>query len=371
MKARIHPGAAVLLIALLALSSCGCLYSVEEGDEGQLHSLESIQVTSMEVDEDAEVVDVTVELVDEDGATRRMDGKLRIILVDSTGFEMYNYSRVVKADDFDHTVSEGDVYYWYEADVPFNKVKRSDDRWKSPKAGTEREMTATAWFVTSEASPQTVKGNPHDGHHFKKATIPPGLLKRNRVPEVVLEEPAYAVTGEPTFFNASGTMDDTGVGLLSFDWAFGDGSWRNTTEPFTEFVFAEPGRYTVTVTATDLDGSDDKATIIVEVVWAIDMTVDEWGHEDQPGEHEGDLYVMLTMVNNAPHAMDLSFFNPRLSSGEELWDHNTTDVPVPEGLEVGGTLTLRIYFDEPPEGFVPFDLHVGDDREVPLPKQKK
>jgi hypothetical protein len=325
----------------------------------------------MEVDEVSEVVDVTVELVDDKGVTRKMDGKLRIILTDSTSFEMYNYTRVVKAKDFDHTVSEGDVYYWYEAAVPFNKIKHSNDRWKSPKAGTEREMIATAWFETSEASPQTVKGNPQDKHHYKKTQIPPGLLKRNRVPEVVLEEPTYAITGEPTIFNASKSTDDMGIELLSFDWAFPDGSLLNTTEPFTEFIFREPGRYTVTVTATDLDGADDKATIIFEVLWAIDMTVDEWGEEDLPGEHEDDLYVLLTMVNNAPHMVDLSFFNPRLSSGEEFWDYNTTDGPIPDGLEVGETLTLKIYFDEPPEGFVPFDLHVGNDREVSLPKQKK
>ncbi|WP_241430725.1 PKD domain-containing protein [Haloferax elongans] len=62
-------------------------------------------------------------------------------------------------------------------------------------------------------------------------------------------------------FNGSSSTDN--VGVDSYQWSFGDGN--STTGENVSHTYAQPGTYTVTVTATDAAGNSDTDTLVVTV----------------------------------------------------------------------------------------------------------
>jgi hypothetical protein len=76
-----------------------------------------------------------------------------------------------------------------------------------------------------------------------------GSLRDGVAPAVSLWVPAKALVGEPTVMGASG--ED--IHPISYSWSFGDGS--SGTGAVASHVYAAPGAYSVSVTATDSAGN--------------------------------------------------------------------------------------------------------------------
>ena len=77
--------------------------------------------------------------------------------------------------------------------------------------------------------------------------------------------PAHALTGSKVTFTALASSDpNSGVGLSSYTWSFGDGS--GGAGPTTSHSYAEPGAYRVTLTVSDSLGLTATKTELVDVV---------------------------------------------------------------------------------------------------------
>lgn len=55
--------------------------------------------------------------------------------------------------------------------------------------------------------------------------------------------------GETVYFDASGSTDN--VGIVSYEWDFGDGTTITKTDPFTTHIYTEPGTYIVILKVKD------------------------------------------------------------------------------------------------------------------------
>lgn len=81
--------------------------------------------------------------------------------------------------------------------------------------------------------------------------------------------PTAVITADPTSgdvpltvqFTGSGSTDD--VGIVSFDWDFGDGGTSEEADP--EYTFTTVGSFEVTLTVTDGEGASDTDTITIVV----------------------------------------------------------------------------------------------------------
>lgn len=70
--------------------------------------------------------------------------------------------------------------------------------------------------------------------------------------------------GETAYFDASGSTDN--VGIVSYEWNFGDGTTITKPDPNATHIYTEPGTYTVTLTVKDTAGmtSTDEISVIVK-----------------------------------------------------------------------------------------------------------
>jgi PKD repeat protein len=107
-------------------------------------------------------------------------------------------------------------------------------------------------------------------------------------PKASLSGPHVAVTGTTGMFHARGS--EPGGSISEYYWTFGDGRTTNTTGQDVTHVFAEDGRYTVTVTVTSsfgtittrtwdvtvLGASSAVAAVPSDVVWFATTPVDEY-----------------------------------------------------------------------------------------------
>ncbi len=118
------------------------------------------------------------------------------------------------------------------------------------------------------ASPLTVDRDnalrPVDGDETAGARADIGAFEyQRRAPVASASGPATASVGQQAAFTAAGTSDPDDGDELALSWDFGDGGSATGFAP--THVFAGPGTYTVTLTATDPLGLSDTATVQVEV----------------------------------------------------------------------------------------------------------
>ncbi len=134
-------------------------------------------------------------------------------------------------------------------------------------------------------------------------------VEGNQAPEASFVADGFVadVSGIAPFslsFDASDSSDD--VGVVVYEWNFGDGSPAITTEASigVSHTYETPGLYTVTLTAFDIQGKSDVATIDVEV------------HEPVSGVSARDASRLLTQATFGPTMSDINFVQ---SIGIEAW----------------------------------------------------
>ena len=71
---------------------------------------------------------------------------------------------------------------------------------------------------------------------------------------------------ETMSFNASSSYDSVGKhAIVRYDWEFGDGTIKNTTNPVTNHAYFSPGNYTVVLTVVDVAGNKGYALANIQV----------------------------------------------------------------------------------------------------------
>jgi len=71
---------------------------------------------------------------------------------------------------------------------------------------------------------------------------------------------------ETVSFNASSSYDSVGKHVIvRYDWGFGDGTVKNTTNPVTNHTYFSPGNYTVVLTVVDVAGNKGYALANIQV----------------------------------------------------------------------------------------------------------
>lgn len=71
---------------------------------------------------------------------------------------------------------------------------------------------------------------------------------------------------ETVSFNASGSYDSVGKHVIvRYDWGFGDGTVKNTTNPVTNHTYFNPGNYTVVLAVVDVAGNKGYALVNIQV----------------------------------------------------------------------------------------------------------
>ncbi len=238
-----------------------------------------VEVGNVYVDEEDEELLVQVTLYDDDSRTTKWSGDLRLIIWDSTEFEMYNESTEIVARDFSGIYFGRSASLWYFETVPFENITRSKDRLNDSGDTNACMMRTFAWFTYDG---RTISQDPNACATLRASVeIPRALLLGNEPPRPQLETDRWDLTGNQHFFNATGTTDDLGPKGLLYEWAWSDGSPTETTHiPYTNHTFSEAGTYTVVLTVIDLEGASASVNVSVEILRDLDDIVEPEG----PGE---------------------------------------------------------------------------------------
>lgn len=141
--------------------------------------------------------------------------------------------------------------------------------------GADGSVTSTVFAAPAYAAAQLTFGA--DGYLYVLYVLN-GALGRirytgaaNSAPQAVLG--ASATSGNPPLevrFTAGNSRDPDGD-PMRFAWSFGDGQTSSELDPV--HIYTEPGRYTASLTVTDLNGSDTKSTVITVGEGAPEVTI--------------------------------------------------------------------------------------------------
>lgn len=109
----------------------------------------------------------------------------------------------------------------------------------------------------------TVKLNVTDAEgHFTTDTVV--ITVRDMTPPLIeIGNYATVVENAPVNLDASGSYDN--VGIIDYQWDFGDGTFENSTIPSVIHTYAKPGVYTVTLAVMDGTGNVDATSISIVV----------------------------------------------------------------------------------------------------------
>ena len=124
-------------------------------------------------------------------------------------------------------------------------------------------------------------------------------------PQILLSEVDDPVVGEPVIFDASNSVDSSGIS--SFYWIFGDGTTINSSEAVVTHDYSQSGKYTITLIVTDSYGNENSTSLSLNVnqvmdedsqVDGVDEIVDdiedeEKGIIDAEENEQGDSGVVL------------------------------------------------------------------------------
>jgi hypothetical protein len=252
-----------------------------------------LEVSYASVDEDFEEVDLHIILLDVDGVTTKWAGDLRLVITDSTGFEMFNASEAVEASDFNLFTFGHWGYAWYITWVDFDNLSLSSDRIEGdPEDPTGRWMRFDVEFRTTDGA-----GGGEDG--LLRATwlnttrIPDALLYENLPPEPVLETDRFGLAGREMVFDASGTRDDLGTNDLRYEWSWGDGTPIEVTGlPYTNHTFDRAGTYEVELRVVDIEGANASIQVTVDIMRDPRVDLEDDREPPRPLEWLRSSYIM-------------------------------------------------------------------------------
>ena len=98
--------------------------------------------------------------------------------------------------------------------------------------------------------------------HFTTDTVV--ITVRDVTPPLIeIGNYATVVENAPVNFDASGSYDN--VGIIDYQWDFGDGTFENSTIPSVIHAYTKPGVYTVILTVVDETGNVNSASISIVV----------------------------------------------------------------------------------------------------------
>jgi PKD repeat protein len=153
----------------------------------------------------------------------------------------------------------------------------------------------------------------------------------NRSPVVSFTESATVVlTGEPIYFDASGSYDPDGI-ISSYLWSFGDGS--TGTGKTVDHWYVDNGIYTVTLTVVDNDGGTASASDVKTVLNRPPVALFS---ETAETVHIGEAITFNASGSYDPDGHIVSYF----------WDFgdgtNATGVVVSHAYSNNGTYTVEL-----------------------------
>ena len=98
--------------------------------------------------------------------------------------------------------------------------------------------------------------------HFTTDTVV--ITVRDMTPPLIeIGNYATVIENAPVNFDASGSYDN--VGIIDYQWDFGDGTFENSTIPSVIHSYTKPGVYTAMLTVVDESGNANSASISVVV----------------------------------------------------------------------------------------------------------
>ena len=226
-----------------------------------------LEVSYVSVDEEYEEVDVHVVLMDVDGLTTKCGGELRLVITDSTGFEMYNATEEVEARDFNLFTFGPWGYAWYVTWVDFVNMSPSSDRIEGdPDDPSGRWMRFDVEFLIADET-GGMDGDALRASWWNISRIPDALLYDNLPPDPMVETERFGLAGREMVFDASGTRDDLGPKDLRYEWSWGDGTPVEVTKlPYANHTYARAGIYTVELRVVDVEGAAGTIEVVVDIL---------------------------------------------------------------------------------------------------------
>lgn len=112
--------------------------------------------------------------------------------------------------------------------------------------------------------------------------------------------PAILIVNQPVSFDGSASFNPNGTLIKSYSWSFGDGAVSGQG-PLVPHNYTSPGRYSVTLTVTDQNGSTGTLTKTIPVVsglGAIRVTMLSSAGQDVPNAVTVSLYNGTLFVQN-------------------------------------------------------------------------
>jgi hypothetical protein len=252
----------------------------------------SVVVDRVTVDEEAQEIELGVELLDLRGRTTKSVGELRFIIWDSTGNEMYNDTIQIDATDFSFLAIGRFAYVWFLTGIPFEDIELCQDRLESDDGkGSGRTMRVFAWFTSDVTE---VRQDPNGEVALDRAQrIPDALLLENQPPRPELEADRIGLVDTEKAFDASGTWDDLGTEGLVYVWSWGDGTVEEVTHtPITTHSFSRAGTFTVDLRVIDAEGASATANVSLEIFQNPRVDPEDIG-SNSPGDRLRDSYLAI------------------------------------------------------------------------------
>ncbi len=184
-----------------------------------------------------------------------------------------------------------------------------DYLWDFGDSSTSQGPALSEVMHSFDAGTHDVTLTVFDGEGLSHAITVQILVDGNEAPEAVFIVSGFAgdASGLAPFtaaFDASASVDD--VGVVVYEWDFGDGSATVTTDDPTgvSHSYDSPGVYTVTLTTLDIQAKSDVATLNIEVLPTVS------------GVSEQDAARLLTQATFGPTMADI---NAVRTLGIEEW----------------------------------------------------
>ncbi len=338
--------APVIAAMLLAVLLCGCVDDGGGGDDGGVKWSRptQVRVEGVSANEERSFFNVSLKLYDASDHVTEWDVQLRLMTVDSKGFEMFNRTFDIKAGDFTTKTVGRVVDTWYNLSLPFSLFAKSSDKKMGFLEG--RIMVFYAWIVYGG---MTYKQSP-DNILINMAIIPAALLLPNQPPVASLSGPTKAFVGDTMRFSACNCTDDMGFDDLSFEWDWGDGSTIPALigRANESHEYGAEGTFFITVTVTDADGANSTATLEVTIDELIRIGINDKGVISVKGDHYKDWWISFNIVNVGPTPYDLSEFEPVLLNATDFRvPDNGTNIVLPDEIDTATTITIVFYFNAP------------------------